>query len=93
MGADQALTPAQPVTGTVIELLESGKVRVELEDRRRVVAHAGAGSRMNFVRLRPGDQVAIVISPRDGGRGRIVKRLEPQARGRDRGIAKSARPA
>jgi translation initiation factor IF-1 len=70
MGADKT------VNGTVVELLESGKVRVELGNRRRVLAHAGAASRVNFVRLRPGDQVAVALSQSDGTRGRIVRRLE-----------------
>ena len=77
MGVDQALggQPEEAVTGTVLELLENLKVRVELEDRRRVVAHYGAGSGLNVVRLRPGDQVAVVLSPRDATRGRIVSRI------------------
>jgi translation initiation factor IF-1 len=91
MGSDEAVDANELASGTVVELLESMKVRVELEDRRRVVAHAGAGSRMNFVRLRPGDQVAVAISPHDAGRGRIVKKLEPQAGGKRRGIVDEAR--
>jgi translation initiation factor IF-1 len=74
------------VSGTVIELLPSLKCRVELENRRRVVAHAAAASRINFVRLRPGDQVAVSLSPHDATRGRIVKVLPAQAKGRSRGV-------
>lgn len=72
--------------GTVVELLPSGKCRVELENRRRVIAHPGAATKVNFVRLRPGDQVAVVVAARDQTRGRIVKLLDPQATGRDRGV-------
>ncbi len=74
------------ILGTVIELLPSLKVRVELEDRTRLVAHPAASSQINFVRLRPGDQVAVIVSPHDPTRGRIVRLLEPQAKGRSRGI-------
>lgn len=74
------------ILGTVVELLPSLKVRVELEDRTRVVAHPAAASQLNFVRLRPGDQVAVMVSPHDRTRGRIVRLLEPQAKGRSRGI-------
>lgn len=74
------------VLGTVIELLPSAKVRVELENRRRILAHPAAASRINFVRLRPGDQVAVSVSPNDQTRGRIVRLLDAQARGRGRGI-------
>ncbi|MCC6590809.1 MAG: translation initiation factor IF-1 [Bryobacterales bacterium] len=77
---------APEVLGTVIEQLPSLKWRVELESRQRVIAHAGAAGKVNFVRLRPGDQVAVVLSPTDRTRGRIVRLLDPQARGRDRGI-------
>ncbi len=76
----------EPVLGTVIELLPSAKCTVELENRRRVIAHLGAATKINFVRLRPGDQVAVVIAERDETRGRIVKLLDAQATGRDRGV-------
>jgi len=59
--------------GTVVELLESGKVRVELPDCRRVLAHAAAASQVNFVRLRPGDRVEVALSPRDSSRGRVLR--------------------
>ncbi len=74
------------VLGTVIELLPIAKVRVELENRRRILAHPAAASRINFVRLRPGDQVAVSVSPNDQTRGRIVRLLDAQARGRGRGV-------
>ena len=74
------------VLGTVIELLPSVKCRVELENRRRVVAHPAAAAKVNFVRLRPGDQVAVALSPHDPARGRVVKILAPQAKGRSRGV-------
>ena len=76
----------EPVLGTVIELLPSQKCRVELENRRRVIVHLAAATKINFVRLRPGDQVAVVIAERDQTRGRIVKLLDAQASGRDRGV-------
>ena len=89
MGADAAVSQeasAGLASGTVIELLPGLKCRVELENRRRVVAHPGAASRMNFVRLRPGDQVAVALSPHDATRGRIVKMLPAQIKGRSRGV-------
>jgi translation initiation factor IF-1 len=79
-------TVSEPVLGTVVELLPSQKCRVELENRRRVIAHLGAATKINFVRLRPGDQVAVVVAERDQTRGRIVKLLDTQATGRDRGV-------
>jgi translation initiation factor IF-1 len=85
LGFDEAVN-REPVLGTVIELLPSQKCRVELENRRRVIAHLAAATKINFVRLRPGDQVAVVIAGRDETRGRIVKLLDAQASGRDRGV-------
>ena len=77
---------SEPVIGTIVELLPSQKCRVELENRRRVIAHLGAATKINFVRLRPGDQVAVKLAERDQTRGRIVKLLDVQATGRDRGV-------
>jgi translation initiation factor IF-1 len=77
---------AEPKIGTVLELLPSEKCRVELENRQRIIAHLGAATKINFVRLRPGDQVAVVVAERDQTRGRIVKLLDAQATGRARGV-------
>jgi translation initiation factor IF-1 len=86
MGIDEAVGGGPEVLGTVVELLPSNKCRVELEDRRRIIAHLGAATKINFVRLRPGDQVAVVVAERDRTRGRIVKLLDAQATGRARGV-------
>ncbi|MEZ5404038.1 MAG: translation initiation factor IF-1 [Bryobacteraceae bacterium] len=90
MGFDPAVNEEESgggeLLGTVIELLASAKCRVELENRKRIVAHPGPASKSNFVRLRPGDQVAVILSPRDETRGRIVRLIEAQVRGRDRGV-------
>lgn len=63
------------VAGVVVELLPQALFRVELENRQRVVAHAGGGTRRNFVRLIVGDRVLVTLSPRDTGRGRITRKL------------------
>lgn len=77
MGADPAVTKSpRAVEGTVIELLPAAGYVVELETRARVLAHAGAATKTNFVRLRPKDRVLIELSPHDPGRGRIMKVLE-----------------
>ncbi len=67
MGADAS------VTGTVLEILPSAVYRVELETRAQVLAHAAGARTKNFVRLRPGDRVEVMISAHDRTRGRIVK--------------------
>ena len=62
------------VVGTVAELLPRALYRVTLDGGHQVTAHAAAGPGKNFVRLVVGDRVAIELSPRDVGRGRIVKK-------------------
>jgi translation initiation factor IF-1 len=60
---------------TVLELLPSAIVRVELDKTRAtLLAHAGSSREVNFVRMRPGDKVLVEVSPHDPTRGR-VKRL------------------
>jgi translation initiation factor IF-1 len=63
------------VTGTVVELLPRALYRVAIADGRSITAHAAAGTGRNFVRLVIGDRVALELSPRDLGRGRIVRKL------------------
>ena len=72
MGSDEAV---KGIPATVLELLPSAIVRVELESREEVLAHAAGGKEVNFVRMRPGDQVLVELSPHDRRRGRIVKLL------------------
>jgi len=64
------------VIGWVVELLPRSVYRLELEDRRQVLAHAAGRRQVHFVRLRPGDKVRVVISPYDGSRGRITELLD-----------------
>ncbi len=66
------------VRATVLELLPNAAYRLELEDRSQVVAHAAGAGKVNFVRLRPRDQVLVELAPHDPGRGRIVRILEPR---------------
>ena len=62
------------VLGTVVEILPRALYRVSLEGGRSVTAHAASGTGRNFVRLVVGDRVALELSPRDLGRGRIVRK-------------------
>jgi translation initiation factor IF-1 len=62
------------LTGTVIAILPRALYRVALAEGGELVAHAASGLNRNFVRLVVGDTVTIELSPRDAGRGRIVRR-------------------
>ena len=63
------------VEGTVLAVLPRALYRVAVEDGREVTAHAATGAGRNFVRLVVGDRVAVELSARDTGRGRIVRRI------------------
>lgn len=64
------------VEGTVIEPLPNAMFRVELANGHKVLAHVSGKIRMNFIRILPGDRVAIELSPYDLTRGRIVYRYK-----------------
>jgi translation initiation factor IF-1 len=47
---------------------------VELENGHKVLAHMSGRMRMHFIRILPGDQVTVELSPYDLTKGRIVYR-------------------
>ena len=61
--------------GTVRESLPSTTFRVHLDGGNEVLAHLSGKMRLNFIRILPGDRVALELSP-DGLRGRIVYRYK-----------------
>jgi translation initiation factor IF-1 len=62
------------VAGVIAEVLPRALYRVRLDGTREIIAHAGAGTGRNFVRLVVGDRVQVEMTARDVGRGRIVRR-------------------
>jgi translation initiation factor IF-1 len=64
------------VEGTVIEPLPNAMFAIELENKRRVLAHISDQLRMNFIRILPGDRVRVELSPFDHSRGRITHRIK-----------------
>jgi translation initiation factor IF-1 len=72
LGVNEAVTQVDAV---VTELLPNATVRVKLENQELVLAHAAGASKLNFVRVRPGDKVQVELSPHDRTRGRITKLL------------------
>ena len=63
------------VKGKVIEALPELTFKVELENGRTVLAYVSGKMRLNFIKVIPGDEVMIELSPYDKNKGRIVKRL------------------
>jgi translation initiation factor IF-1 len=65
------------VMATVIETLPNAMFKVELaEGKHQVLAHVSGRMRKNFIRILPGDRVAVELSPYDLTRGRIVYRYK-----------------
>lgn len=61
-------------SGIVVENLPNASFRVELANGHKVLAHVCGKMRMRFIRILPGDRVALEVSPYDASRGRIVYR-------------------
>ncbi|MBC8482059.1 MAG: translation initiation factor IF-1 [Planctomycetes bacterium] len=59
---------------TVVEALPNAVFRVKLENGHAIMAHVSGKMRMHFIRILPGDEVTIEMSPYDLNRGRIVLR-------------------
>jgi translation initiation factor IF-1 len=64
------------VMATVVETLPNALFKVELENKHQALAHVSGRMRKNFIRILPGDRVAIELSPYDLNRGRIVYRYK-----------------
>lgn len=64
------------VDGIVRETLPNAMFRVELEGGHIVLAHVSGKMRMHYIKILPGDRVALEFSPYDLTRGRIVLRYK-----------------
>jgi translation initiation factor IF-1 len=60
--------------GKVIESLPNANFKVLLEDGKEVLCHLAGKLRMYKIKILPGDEVEIEISPYDEKRGRIIRR-------------------
>jgi translation initiation factor IF-1 len=62
--------------GTIIEALSNAMFRVQLENGHQIVATISGKMRMHYIRILPGDKVAVELSPYDLTRGRITFRYK-----------------
>jgi len=62
--------------GVIEEALSNAMFRVRLENDHLIVATISGKMRMNYIRILPGDKVAIEMSPYDLTRGRITYRYK-----------------
>ena len=64
------------VEGIVVEVLSNRTYRVELANGHRVLAFVAGRARSSYVRLAPGDNVWLEMSPFDLSEGRIRLQAE-----------------
>jgi len=64
------------VMAVVTETLPNAMFKVKLENNHEVLTHVSGRMRKNFIRILPGDRVAVELSPYDLNRGRIVYRYK-----------------
>ena len=62
------------VDAIVKEALPNARFNVQLPNGHKVLAHVSGKMRMHFIRILPGDEVTVELSPYDLTRGRIVLR-------------------
>jgi translation initiation factor IF-1 len=62
--------------GVVKESLPNAQFVVELESGHIISAHLSGKLRMNFIRILPGDCVALELSPYELSKGRITWRVK-----------------
>ncbi|MGA1582932.1 MAG: translation initiation factor IF-1 [Saprospiraceae bacterium] len=62
--------------GIIEEALSNATFRVRLENNHEIIAKISGKMRMNWIRILPGDKVAVEMSPYDLTRGRITYRYK-----------------
>lgn len=62
--------------GTVVEALPNATFRVELENGHMVLAHISGKMRRFYIKILPGDRVALEMSPYDLTKARITYRYK-----------------
>ena len=62
------------IEGKVVDALPNAMFKVELPNGHQILAHISGKLRMNFIRILPGDNVTVEMSPYDLTKGRIIWR-------------------
>jgi translation initiation factor IF-1 len=62
--------------GEIIEALPNAQFRVKLDNGHEILAHVSGKMRMYYIKILPGDRVAIEMSPYDLSKGRITYRYK-----------------
>ncbi|OGL66507.1 translation initiation factor IF-1 [Candidatus Uhrbacteria bacterium RIFCSPHIGHO2_01_FULL_63_20] len=61
--------------GSVLELMPAANFKIRLENGQEILGHLSGKMRMNRIRILPGDEVKVELSPYDLTKGRIVYRF------------------
>lgn len=61
--------------GVVVELLPAGSFKVRLENGQEILGFLSGKMRMNKIRILPGDEVRVELTPYDLTKGRITYRF------------------
>jgi len=61
--------------GVVAELLPAGSFRVKLENGQEILGFLSGKMRLNKIRILPGDEVKLELTPYDLTKGRITYRF------------------
>ena len=61
--------------GLVLEALSNANFKVQLDNGIEIICYAAGKTRMNYIKILPGDRDGIEPSPYDLSKGRIYKRL------------------
>ena len=64
------------VKAKVTECLPNASFRIELDNGHKVLAYISGKMRKYFIRILPGDEVLVQLSPYDLSRGRIIYRYK-----------------
>lgn len=63
------------VAGIVTESLPNAQFRVRLENDKEMICHLAGKMRLYKIKVLPGDQVKVEVTPYDDTKGRIVYRV------------------
>jgi len=63
------------IRGKVAELLPAGSFKLKLENGQEILAFLSGKMRMNKIRILPGDEVRVEMTPYDLTKGRITYRF------------------
>jgi translation initiation factor IF-1 len=61
--------------GEILECLPAGTFRIKLENGQVILGHLSGKMRLHRIRIMPGDQVKVEMTPYDLTKGRVVYRF------------------